>query len=458
MRLNQAQFHRCLRLGGCAVLALFLLAAASRVVRAEPSQETTAKVGETSGGAPAPTWRALRVHVSCQQWGQSATCGAYLPAILEAFSVLEAAPRASADVVVYVNAVSVGNVDRVHLRFVPRDPGQTPREVTYQLDTRASLDAQRAAVEALFLRGAWPFLERVAPDALEFSLKTPEATAVVSAASLSAWSLSGWVGGWGSWSNAYSNLDTWSGVGVSRVTAESILSFNLSGAYRIASQPPLIIDGEEVSLDTTSASVEVRAMAERHLNERWSAGALVRGGGEDALGRYAFTARTHVGLGYDWYRADDPRGNTMSVSYLMGVQHDRYQMINVLGERESSFPSHGVLLRGSVRGDNLTWELRGRLFGEVDEPRRRFEMEIAPSVELRIGDHLDLSLSFHLTKQAVPGPVIDPESFAEVTRSSYAEPLSLGGSFNLRLHWDRTDTARNNRFSTVSRLGNLSSL
>ena len=53
--------------------------------------------------------------------------------------------------------------------------------------------------------------------------------------------------------------------------------------------------------------------------------------------------------------------------------------------------------------------------------------------------------------------ILDDESFesrrrrllALLSRLSYAEPLSINGSLNLTIHWDRTNGARNDRFSDI---------
>jgi len=80
-------------------------------------------------------------------------------------------------------------------------------------------------------------------------------------------------------------------------------------------------------------------------------------------------------------------------------------------------------------------------------------------MSVQLGDHVDVSFSIGVRKQAVTGPrSVDPGDFEEVTRSSYAEPLSLNSYFNLNFHWDRTNGDRNNRWSVTQRLGAFGTL
>ena len=50
----------------------------------------------------------------------------------------------------------------------------------------------------------------------------------------------------------------------------------------------------------------------------------------------------------------------------------------------------------------------------------------------------------------MPGPDdVDTSNFEAVTRASYAQPLEIQGFLKLKLHWDNTNSARNNRFSAA---------
>jgi hypothetical protein len=52
----------------------------------------------------------------------------------------------------------------------------------------------------------------------------------------------------------------------------------------------------------------------------------------------------------------------------------------------------------------------------------------------------------------VPGPhpdEIDNADYELISRSSYAEPVSASGSFNVRVYWERTNGARNDRLDSM---------
>ena len=72
--------------------------------------------------------------------------------------------------------------------------------------------------------------------------------------------------------------------------------------------------------------------------------------------------------------------------------------------------------------------------------------------EVQVGDHVDFSVGFSIAKRELPGPdldAIDPSDFEQLSRLSYADPLQVNGFVNVRLHWDRTNGARNDRFDNL---------
>jgi hypothetical protein len=83
---------------------------------------------------------------------------------------------------------------------------------------------------------------------------------------------------------------------------------------------------------------------------------------------------------------------------------------------------------------------------------RRHSISASPSVEVQLGDRVDFSVSFSVTKRELPAPdesLIDPMDFQQLDRLSYAEPFSMNGSFNIRIHWDRTNGQRNDRLTEL---------
>ena len=104
---------------------------------------------------------------------------------------------------------------------------------------------------------------------------------------------------------------------------------------------------------------------------------------------------------------------------------------------------------GTVRKDKVGFGLSLSAQAEMIHPGRRHNLTASPYIEMQIGGHIDLSVSFSVTKRELPAPneaKINKEDFALQSRLSYAEPLSLNGSLNLTIHWDRTNGARNDRF------------
>jgi len=407
----------------------------------------------------ASSWQPVRVHLECQGWGRTKACPAFLRGFIDQSPVLVHAPLADAQVVLYYNVTFRAGFDRVHLRLVSELPG-APRalEVAQEIDSRAADDEQRAELERAFLRGVAPFVAAVLPDAVRVELRAP-GPPPSAPPDTTPWGASLWAGGFGSWTDSYRSLRISSGAGVSRVTGASTLSQSIAAQHGVSRQPPLVVDGEEISLDTSNHALSSRTVAARNLGDHLAAGLLLRTGHEDPAGRYRWTARGHLGASYDLFPADDGRGNALALAYLVGAQADRYNAENDRGERAATFFTHGLLAGGSVRRDRVTYGVQAALFAQLLRPLRRHVIEIEPSITLQIGAHLDVDLSASVAKQAVPGPgVIDTGDFEAVTRASYAEPLQVSGSVNFQLHWDRSNADRNNRWQVTGTLGETDSL
>ena len=242
-----------------------------------------------------------------------------------------------------------------------------------------------------------------------------------------------------------------------RTTTRSRFDLWGNGSYDLSHEPSLDIEGHAVSLDTDSWSWSGAGLVERHLNDDWCVGAVLRGGHEDPVGRYLATVRGHVGISRDWFPSDDPRGNQLALTALAGVQSDWYNETNALGEDEAIFPTVGLMAQGSVRLDTVTLSLD--LSAGTQLPFNRYVVSADADASIELGDHVDLSLYASVTQQAIPGPAdLDTSSYEAVTRSNYAEPLSVSGNLNLNVHWDNSNGARNNRFRAAGSLGSLSSL
>lgn len=434
------------------LLALIATPALARVVAEEP-----AAVADLGGDAPR-TWSALRVSAECQSGGRTRAC-AFLRSFIDESAVLTYVPRSEAQVVVYVVATARTNDDEILLRFVSELPN-APRsfEVLQALSTRVSDDEQRAALEPAFLRGIAPFVTAVNPDAVTVTLAPPADAAEVQPQT-TPWGVGVYAGGWGSWTEDYQDLSVWDGLYVYRVTTRSRFLAEASHSASLSQQPALVVDGTEVSLDSSSRTVGASTFYGYNLDERWTVGGVLRGGHEDPDGQYLGTARAHAALERNWFPSDDPRGNRLAATYILGAQADWYNHRNQLGQDEAAFPTHGLMVRGTVRVDTLSLSLQLGASSDLVRPGQRYVLSSSGSSDLKLGDHVDLSLNASLTKQAIPGPAtIDTSSYEAITQNDYAEPLSVYGYLQLRLHWDHTNGQRNNRLDSLDSLGATSNL
>jgi hypothetical protein len=195
------------------------------------------------------------------------------------------------------------------------------------------------------------------------------------------------------------------------------------------------------------------------INKNWAWGTILRGGQQDPESLFERTYRGHVGLERNFFASDDLRGNRLAITYLIGGQVDRYNQMNVLEETEAIFTTHAIMLHGRVRKDFTEYGLGADLAGEILNPARRYVASVRGDISFILGPHVDINLGAGITRQAIPGSLnLDVSDYEQVAQGSYAEPLSVNGHLNIRLHWDPTNGIPNNRFknlSYVSPLGNL---
>lgn len=415
-------------------------------------------------GAAAPcaaaedSWRELKVYVDCQRQMRVQSCTRISGFIVES-EVLRPAPRAEADVIVHISATSVATSEEVLLRFTSQMPGApSSLETVQSVDSRRTVDDQWAELQPAFLRGVAPYVTQVAPAAVTVGLAVPDDGPEEPGKS-SPWDFAVRMGGWASWSQSFSNLNSNGGFTLARTTERAAFSVSPS-VYRDASkQPPLVVGDEVISLDRETWSAELRMVDVHNLDEHWSVGTIVRAGAQDAEAQFERTARAHSGIEYNWFAADDPRGNSLALSYLVGVQTDLYNATNVLGEDKATFGSHMLLLGGDIRKDRYSIGVDVSMRAQLLAPGRRTVLDAGTWGSLVLGPHVDFSFGFGATRQAIPGPsLVDSGDFEAVTQADYAQPLSTWSRAHITLHWDRTNAAQNNRFRTPRRLGALSNL
>ena len=410
---------------------------------------TVLAVVATAHGAVADAGRdEVAVNVQCQTAGRTKACPTFLLGILDAEPRVRQAPRAAADVILYFNATVVASTDVALLRFVGDIDG-APRalELTVDLDSRGTDDEQLAQLRPAFLRGLALYVAARDPSAATTAITAPDAAAGARArGEVSPWAKSLNLGGNGSWTDSYSSILTSARFDLIREERASELILDVSGSYGFERRPPLVIDGEEVSVDSDQYALSVFSQYTRNLNRRWSVGASVSGLHEDPAGQHRWMVKPAIGVEWDLYTADNPRGNRLAIAYNLGFIHARYNVRNELGEKVVDYPYHFLGAVASVREDKVTYGLYVGLTDELDHPSRRYSVSLSPSLTVQLGDHVDFRLSGNVTRRELPGPRIDEASFNQLLRASYADPLAADVSFNLILHWDATNGARNDRF------------
>ena len=397
--------------------------------------------------------RPIGVAVECEEPGRTKACPAFLLGFIDAHPVLLSAPRSSADVVVYVNAQPIALDDRVHMRFVGTVTGAPPVvEVEVDLDARADDDTQRERLEPAFLRGIALYVAARHPEAVEVALGHPR-DSVNRAVDTRSWDLSVSLGGNGSWTDKYQSYHGQSSIALTWLREDARLFAAVTGNGGINRQPSLVLaDGTQIPMNTTQWALEADLSGVWLESDHWSFGALSRAWRDDPFGEYRYAWNARFAVEVDAYPSNDPRGNRLSLGYFAGYQLEGYNLRDVLGETHAMYPFHGLGASGSVRHDQTSFGISLSLIAEMLDPGRRHSVSAAPFLEWKLGGHVDLELSVSITKRQIVAPdanLIDPMNFAQLSRLSYAEPLSVTGSLNVTVHWDRTNGARNDRITDL---------
>lgn len=386
----------------------------------------------------------LRVAIECQSYSRTKACPQFLVGFVEANTVLLSSPRATAQVVLYVNAVAIANDDRLHLRYVGTVDGAPPTiELDVDLDTRATDDEQRAQLEPAFLRGIALFVAALHPEAVTVALTAP--AEAVATPSTTPWGVSLDVNGFGRWSGPYKSANGFAQLELSRTLATSRFRFSIAGQGGLDRQPAV----SGVSFNTTSWGANAHTSYHRHVARAWAVEGSSTLWRDDPKGQYRFGWSGSAALEWDLYPSDDPRGNLLAIAYGLGYRVEGYNFRNELGQRFAHYPEHRLGAAASLRKDKVSYDLQLSLNGELLRPTRRYTLSASPGVEVQLGAHVDLSLSLSVTKRELPEfeiPDDDPEA---IGRAEYAQSLSLHGFLNLRLHWDPTNGVRNNRFTRL---------
>ncbi len=387
----------------------------------------------------------LRITIECQSSGRTKACPAFLRGFVDETPLMLASPRAAAQVVLYVSAVGIANDDRLHLRFVGDVRGAPASiELDVDLDTRADDDTQRGQLRPAFLRGVALFVAALHPDAVAIELTVPTADAVAPT-STTPWGVALSLSGFGSWTRNYQSGNAYGNLGLSRVEVDSRLSLNVGANGGLSRSPP--VGG--VSFDENHWGLSASGSYEHHLNGCYSYEVRSSLWRDDPHGQFRYG--WHVGAGVEWdrYPSDEPRGNVLAVAYNVGYRVEGYNFRNVLGERFAHYPTHSLGAAASVRKDKVSFNVSVDVTAEVFHPDRRYTLSASPGIEIQLGDHVDLSLDGSITRRELPAFLIPEDDPQAIGRAEYAEPTSIYGSVSVRLHWDATNGARNNRFSSL---------
>jgi len=416
---------------GVAAMAMAMVAMLALVVTARPARADRA--------AP------LRITIECQSSGRTKACPAFLRGFVDAAPVMLASPRATAQVVLYVTAVPIANADRLHLRYVGDVRGAPASiEVDVDLDTRADDDTQRAQLQPAFLRGVALFIGALYPDAVAIELIAPDGGDAAPAAT-SPWGWALTLSGFGSATGPYKSANGYGSVDVSRLENDNRWNASLGASGGLSRSPEV----EGVSFDSNRWSVYVDTAYERHLNGCYAMQVASTVWRDDPHGQYRYGANTSVGLEWDRYPSDDPRGNVLAAAYTVGYRVEGYNFPNELRQRFAHYAQHGLSFGASVRKDKVTFNVQLHAKAELLHPTRRYMLSASPGVEIQLGDHIDLSFDGSLTRRELPEFLIPDDDPEAIGRADYAEPTSMYGSVSVRFHWDATNGARNNRFNNL---------
>lgn len=404
--------------------------------------------GDRTGPGP------IRVDLNCESAGRTKACPAFLLGFIDANKVLINAPRAAADVSLYVSIQEVALADHVHMRFVGRLPGAPPViEIDTEIDSRAEDDAQRAQLEPVFLRGIALFVAARFPELVTVAFGVPDAKTAAAAPATRPWDVSLNIGGFGSRTQQYKTYNGYTNLNVSHLDKTKRLSAGLSASGALNRQPPLMLnDGTIVSTNTDQWTLNAGITGAWLYDDQWSFGGHSNWYRDDPNGQYRYTVNAKAGVEWDGYKADDPRGNRLAILYYAGGQADGYNLRDTLGETSAAYPIHGLIADGSIRKDKVGLGIELVVAAELVHPGRRHQITAAPYIDIKLGGHVDISASFSITKRELPPPdpnAVDATDYAVLSRLSYAEPLAMTGSLNLSIHLDRTNGARNDRFSDL---------
>lgn len=391
--------------------------------------------------------RALAVEIVCASPGRSQACPTALRQLVETTPLLRTAERGAADVTLTFTATAAGPIDRAVLRFtagIKGAPGEL--EVPLEVDAAGDAAAQLAQVQPAFLRGIAVYVAARVPGSVTTVLTASADDGAATPAALTPWSVLLELGGDGSFTESYQSATGFGSVDLIREDTDSSWWFNVRGKIGYEDRPPLIVNGQEVSVDSDQYEVAGWLQYTRNLTPHWALGAILWWQHEDPAGQFRYYVKPAVGLEWDRYRADDPKGNRLAIAYNLGAELSGYNVRNVDGDKRARYPWHLLGAVASVRKDKVTFSFGVNVNAELLHPTHRYSLSASPGLKMQLGAHVDLTVRATVTKRELPGPLLDEADFNQLVRASYADPLSTSLALSLSLHWDATNGVRNDRF------------
>ena len=392
----------------------------------------------------------VAVAIVCTSPGRSQACPAALQQLVEATPLVRPAEPGAADVTLSFTATASTDtgMDRAVLRFTASIDG-APRELEVPLEVDTSGDAatQVAQVQPAFLRGIAIYVAARVPGSVTTELTAPASGAAAAApASLTPWSQVLELGGDGSFTDSYRSASAFGSLDVIRKETDSSWWFNVRGMVGYEDRPPLLVNGEEVSVDSDQYELAGWLQYTRNLTPHWAVGVIGWWQHQDPAGQYRYYVKPAVGIEWDRYRADDPKGNRLAIAYNLGAELASYNVRNVDGDKAARYPWHLLGAVASVRKDKVAFSFGVNVNAELLHPTHRYSLSASPGMQIQLGAHVDLNVGATVTKRELPGPLIDEADFNQLVRASYADPLSARLNLSLSLHWDATNGVRNDRF------------
>ena len=400
----------------------------------------------------------LRVAYECQTEMDIDVCD-YVGGYLAATPGLRSVERSHADVVIYTNVSGAGIEETILFTVESRgELSPTQFEVRRVLPSRTDAEASQSEIAEMTLQVLSPYVLQLNPTALSIALEEVGEEDEDDEDD-SPYGLSLYTGSWFYLTSGYKNYEVWGRLSLSSVEEDRRWYVAMASESGWNQQPPLVIDDVAYSLDSSTSAVSGEILYARDLNPTWSVGGTVSAGMEDQEQRFERTGRFHMGVERNWFPSDDLRNNRFAVAYLLGVQGDRYNQTNVLGETAAIFPKQMLLASGSVRKGGSEYSFGIDLIADLLHPARQYMVSGWMDGSFFLGDHVDLNFWLSATQQAIPGPAeVDQSDFEEITQGAYAEPIEVNGTIYLHFHWDRSNGALYNRFRSAGRQSALENL